>query len=126
MPIISLTFQYPSSQLNTSVQIGDLAWAVETPNINSSNFTGNDINQIQLIGPITNIDNSNTNFFIISVNNDATGFTPAPTHFIMFSKDNKANMTSILGYYAEVKLVNNSTERIELFAVGSEIVESSK
>ena len=30
------------------------------------------------------------------------------------------------GYYAKVRLDNNSTEKIELFAVGSEISESSK
>ena len=125
MALVNLTFQYSPFQLNTSVQIGDLAWAVLTPSINSSTFTGNDIDNIELVGPITNIDISNTNFFIITVD-ITTGLNPTPDHFIMFSKDNKANMASILGYYAEVKFMNNSTEKIEMFAVSSEIVESSK
>ena len=46
--------------------------------------------------------------------------------FIMFSKDNTINLGDVSGYYAEVKLENNSTEKIELFAVSSEISESSK
>ena len=44
----------------------------------------------------------------------------------MFSKDNRVNTSSIVGYYAEVALENNSKEKIELFAVGSEISQSSK
>ena len=44
----------------------------------------------------------------------------------MFSKDNKANMSSILGYYAEVEFKNNSKVEAELFSVGTEVFESSK
>ena len=44
----------------------------------------------------------------------------------MFSKDNKANLSNVLGYYAEVKFVNNSPDEAELFSVGSEIYGSSK
>jgi len=46
--------------------------------------------------------------------------------FISFLKNNKVNKKSVKGYYAEIKLVNNSHEKAELFAVSSEIVESSK
>ena len=45
--------------------------------------------------------------------------------FIMFSKDNKANMSSLLGYYANAQFRNNSTDKAELFNVGTEIFESS-
>ena len=44
----------------------------------------------------------------------------------MFSKDNKANLTSLTGYYAKARFENNSKEKAELFAVSSEIVVSSK
>jgi hypothetical protein len=44
----------------------------------------------------------------------------------MFSKDNKANMSSILGYYAEIEFKNNSKTEAELFSVGTEVFESSK
>ena len=46
--------------------------------------------------------------------------------FIMFSKDNKANMSSLLGYYASVEFRNNSTDKAELFNVGTVFTESSK
>ena len=35
-------------------------------------------------------------------------------------------MSAVLGYYAEAKFVNDSTEQAELFAVATEILESSK
>ena len=46
--------------------------------------------------------------------------------FIMFSKDNKANLSSVLGYYASVTLRNDSLEKAELFNVGVDVFESSK
>ena len=57
---------------------------------------------------------------------DDTTTRPSTSDFILFSKDARANMSSLLGYYAEVEFVNNSTEEAEIFAVNSEIVESSK
>ena len=44
----------------------------------------------------------------------------------MFAKEKKTNTTSLVGYYADVKFVNNSRDKAELFSVGSEITESSK
>ena len=44
----------------------------------------------------------------------------------MFSKNKQANNSSLLGYYAEVKLTNDSTSKAELFALSSEVLESSK
>ena len=46
--------------------------------------------------------------------------------FIMFSKDNKVNLSSALGYYASITFKNNSTEKAELFDVGVDVFESSK
>ena len=46
--------------------------------------------------------------------------------FIMFSKDNKVNLSSVLGYYASATFRNDSTEKAELFNVGADIFESSK
>jgi hypothetical protein len=46
--------------------------------------------------------------------------------YIMFSKDNKANMSSILGYYASVEYRNSSQIKSELFNVGADFFESSK
>ena len=46
--------------------------------------------------------------------------------FIMFSKDNKVNLSSALGYYASATLRNDSPDKAELFNVGADIFESSK
>ena len=35
-------------------------------------------------------------------------------------------MSSLIGYYAEVKFTNDSTEEAELFSVGMDVSESSK
>ena len=55
-----------------------------------------------------------------------TSQIPTTSHFIFFSKDNAVNMSSVLGYYAEVKLKNNSTTESELFSIGCDVFESSK
>ena len=43
----------------------------------------------------------------------------------MFSKYNQSD-DDIKGYYMEVKLVNDSKHKAELFSLGSEVTESSK
>ena len=42
------------------------------------------------------------------------------------AKNLKLNSGDIKGYYLKANFVNNSREAAELFAVGSEVVESSK
>ena len=49
----------------------------------------------------------------------------ANTYFL-FSKNVKINESGLKGYYADVTLQNHSKKRAELFAIGSEIVVSSK
>jgi hypothetical protein len=44
----------------------------------------------------------------------------------MFSKDNKVNLSSMLGYYAIARWSNNSTDEAELYSVGADVFESSK
>tara|TARA_R110000765_G_scaffold1482_1_gene3820 strand:- start:440 stop:1378 length:939 start_codon:yes stop_codon:yes gene_type:complete len=51
---------------------------------------------------------------------------PSEGDFIMFSKDNKVNLSSLLGYYSLLKLGNNSTSKAEMFSVGANFIESSK
>lgn len=46
--------------------------------------------------------------------------------FLLFSKDNQANLSSMLGYFASVKFKNTSSGPVELFTVGSEVTQSSK
>ena len=46
--------------------------------------------------------------------------------FVLTTKDSRVNTSGVKGYYAEVKFVNNSSEKAELFAIGSQIQPSSK
>jgi hypothetical protein len=52
--------------------------------------------------------------------------TGLASKFYFFAKDNKANLSSLVGYYAEVEMRNGSTSEVELYQIGSEVVESSK
>ena len=47
-------------------------------------------------------------------------------HYIFFSKDNRANMSGILGYYALVEYRNYTKNQAEMFATGTEFSPSSK
>ena len=135
MPIVTLIFNH---DINASVQINDVVYYVTTipvgPNktwasTTTPHYTGTKESVIK-IGPITNIIPWNGNQTTIEADMDnalaAQHGTPQLGDFIMFSKDNKVNLSSILGYYAEVKFVNNSPDEAELFSVGTEIFGSSK
>ena len=51
---------------------------------------------------------------------------PTTSSFILFSKDNTVNCSSLVGYYGSAKFKNDSTEKAEMFAASCEINESSK
>jgi hypothetical protein len=51
---------------------------------------------------------------------------PNNNDYVMFAKDKEVNSSSLIGYYAEVEFKNTSTSEATLFAVSSEVSESSK
>ena len=112
-----------AEQINVSVQIGDLAWFL-TPNPPSGvpgnqYSTGSAANSL-LFGEITDVTP-----FTITVNTPVN--IPLSTSYILFSKNNEANKSNLVGYYAEVTMVNEITDKtVELYAVGTEVTESSK
>tara|TARA_R100000458_G_C8047084_1_gene95902 strand:+ start:68 stop:454 length:387 start_codon:yes stop_codon:yes gene_type:complete len=122
MPAITLTFSAP---LNTSCQVGDTVYYVSTGS--SGGFTINSSSIVE-IGQVREISGATTNAPIIIAEttlgyNESNGLTDK---FILFSKDNKANLSSPLGYYAAIKMVNdNSADAGEMFSMGVEIFESS-
>ena len=126
MATVTLTFTNP---INISAQVGDTTYYVTTSSqggfttsLNSSTPTLE--NTIVEIGTIKSINAAR----LIMVCNTVltTGQLPTTSHFISFSKDSIANMTTALGYYAEVRLKNNSTTEAELFSIGCDVFESSK
>tara|TARA_R100001369_G_scaffold74168_1_gene102839 strand:+ start:3910 stop:4281 length:372 start_codon:yes stop_codon:yes gene_type:complete len=118
-----------AERINVSVQIGDLVWFAITPmtGVPGNQYaTESNVDNILSVGTVTAINNTSAPYQIEV--NGSNPFTNQPTlgSFIMFSKDETVNKSHILGYYANVQLTNNSRKKIELFAVGTEITESSK
>jgi len=110
-----------AEQVNVSVAIGDLAWYLtpQTIGVPGNQYsTGSAANSL-LFGEITNVTP-----FTITV--DTPVNTPFSNSYILFSKNNEANKSNLVGYYAEVTMVNERKDRVELYAVGTEVTESSK
>ena len=112
---------------NVSLNIGDTAYysnATSTAGFNtSSSFTK--IGLVKGINNATSLDDG-TETTTLTCEIDTTTPVPTTSDFIFFSKDNKVNLTSLLGYFASVKFKNNSTSKAEMFSIGCEIAESSK
>ena len=141
MPIIQLSF---IKDINVSVQEGDIAYFINPHDIGVAQVQNplastttphvagaqGDIIEIGVILSIVG------NTITCDMDQDlfnwhyGTGCQLPPClwtgSFIMFSKDNKANMSSILGYYASAQFVNDSTTEAEMFNVGVDMFESSK
>ena len=120
MAQVTLTFTAP---LNVSCQVGDTAYYVNTTS--EGGFNVNNSNIVE-IGSIRQITNPTSNSPTIICESPLDGQIDGEERFILFSKDNKANLSSILGYYASVKLVNTSKKKAELFSVNSTFFISSK
>ena len=136
MPIITAYTQlFFNEPLNVSIQKGDMVYYVPTTlsqGLQSGNTVQFRINSsnIQEIGEAFEIyDQSIVCVFECNhplPSSSCDAHIPDDGDFIMFSKDNAANMSSVLGYYAEVEMVNNSNEKAKLFAVSTNVSESSK
>ena len=79
------------------------------------------------IGPISAISQGDTESTItcspaIVLSNSE----PPSGAFVLFSKDNAANMSSPVGYYAQAKFVNDSLIKSEMFSAACGVFVSSK
>ena len=122
MPNITITFSFP---INVSVQVGDTAYYTSNTTPLGTHIHS-DQNEIIQIGDIISI-NRITNTIVCDWDpSPATALYPNSDDFIMFSKDNKVNLSSLLGYYSLIKLRNDSKTKAEIFSVGADFIESSK
>ena len=140
--ILTLTF---NSRINTSAQEGDMVyWTPVQSNYLSSGFNTANIEDTIELGPIYSENDSipaienpqllngpTATIRILCPHTLANGaanteLIPHSGEFITFAKNKLVNTSSLVGYYARVKLVNDSNEKAELFSIGSEIFESSK
>jgi hypothetical protein len=114
--------------LNNSLQVGDMVYATDTmQQPNSEDFEGStNTGASKIVGILRRI-TKNANTVILDV--DESSFLPAniPSSgsFLMFSKYSQTD-GDVSGYYAEATFKNNSTDKAELFSVGSEVIINSK
>ena len=124
---VTLNFDH---DINASLQVGDEVYycPVDThggfKTVDNENLSNTGIVHI---GKCTSIDRDQNE---IQVQVDAGSGTIAAGLvvgcFIMFGKSSQANLSSLLGYYAETTFVNDSPKKAELFAASTEFSESSK
>jgi hypothetical protein len=114
-------------QLNASVDIGDVVYYSQLQ-IQGVAFGGTvtnilDVDNLDVAG-IVSFANGDT--IQLNINTGTGGTIPSIGDYCFFVKNQIVNMANLLGYYAEAKFVNNSTDKAELFMVSAEITESSK
>jgi len=119
MTIITLPFSAP---INTSLQVGDIIFYSALSTVAGSNFSTISSSSSTLLGIATSIGQDSINVIF----DESTVAIPSVGDYIMFKKNNEINSSSIIGHYADIKFVNHSTDKIELFSIGSEVTESSK
>ena len=132
MQLQLLTF---SNDINTSLQVGDIVYYSPTTTVPSSGFdTIPAVGTIVTFGVVTAIYNDGNvlppipphSIIVIYDNAVLLGPQPPAGSYIMFSKNKEVNSSSLIGYYADIEFRNYSTDKIELFNIGSEVSENSK
>ena len=106
MDEIELTFDKP---FNVSLQVGDIIF-----------YKDISADKVYKIGELQEI-----NGFVLTVNIDSATPRPEAGDFIFFAKSNEVNISGLLGYYASVKMELSGSAKKELYAVSTEIFQSS-
>jgi hypothetical protein len=128
MPIAIITFP---EAVNSSLQLGDIVYYSPTDSVPNSNIQKTTTSNIVKLGSVFSITTDpptvQVTYDDLPDNNGvSTVFPPLINDYVMFEKDKQVNSSSLVGYYADIKLTNNSKKKIELFSLGSEVTESSK
>ena len=124
--IIQISF---NASINVSAQVGDMAYY--TPTITSAGFNTSSMSNVVGIGTITKVVSSGgTNYINVEVLNGSLILNGQPNLpsgvFIMFAKSNHVNISGVIGHYANVKMYNYDTNKVELYSLGSDVIENSK
>jgi len=135
-----LTIKFPRSNY-PSLQVGDTAYCILGGNIETSGgFTASAIdpavneqdvmNKLGIINHIdyetTLTDGTLTTTIVIKLDESNNNIQITGNEFFLFSKDNRVNLSSLLGYFGSATFKNNSSDKAELYSVSCEVSESSK
>jgi hypothetical protein len=133
--------------INTSLQVGDLIYARNThtqegaEDLQVGKFDSTGTGTTYLVGVLREI-RSQKDFktagldvaepppqpaIRLVVDHDMLEefYIPKIGDFLMFSKYSQGD-TGVLGYFAKVRIINDSREKAEIFAISSEIIINSK
>jgi|TARA_Y100000015_G_C2396248_1_gene93034 hypothetical protein len=120
MAIVLLQF----SSLSSPVAVGDQAYYIDNLAVSAGDDAfsfGTNNNNVISLGPVVNVE-GNSIYVDVTINVDL----PTANDYVFISKDNQVQLSSVIGYYAEVKMVNDSTSSAELYGVAIDSEESSK
>ena len=114
--------------INESLSIGDVIYtagkvnALDAGGTDSGIDKNNTSNLPVLRGTVTAI-NNNTNVITIDDGGTSVGGNDLATNTMaLFAKSGVVNTSGVSGYYAKVKMKNDSDAEAKLFSVGSEVV----
>ena len=125
MPTTILTFP---NDINVSVQFNPNATTINPLGADIIYFTPTTVNGIHNtatniieLGPAVAIAGST-----ITVYHDVGAQLPSSGDFIMFAKNRGTNMSSLLGYFAKFRVINDSQDKAEMYSISVDVTESSK
>lgn len=128
-----ITLQFIGAVDNDSLQIGDMAYFITPTTLGNfqqlnvvPTFIGPVVDYFDVNGTSVFLPGWNPPMFSIQIDDVNAQGPISNNDFLMFGKDTSANVSGLVGYYAEVKLNNNSSEKAEMFSIASEITPSSK
>lgn len=106
-----------STKISNIISVGDMLYFSLPPSYDTPLLAGEVLSVDS--NPLTGVNN-------ITVNPATTGAVPItiPDAYYLFIKNSVAESHGILGHYALVKMENHNTDRINLFAIKSEIMKS--
>ena len=113
-----------SGEINSSLSIGDTIFTCNVADVTDADGADSTIDKNSdgptLRGTVTAINNT-TNVITVDDGGSAVTADALANDMALFAKDGVVNTSGISGYYATVKMKNNSTSEAKLFSVGSEI-----
>ena len=113
VPFVSVSQEATNKTIDVEVPVnGNAAIVNSVTSFNAKEILTQGIGKIKS-GGITN-------------SSSITGSIPSAADYVFFQKNKEIGTSGVIGYYAEVKMEHDSTSEVELFAVSSEIFESSK
>tara|TARA_R100001079_G_scaffold62280_1_gene32122 strand:+ start:1917 stop:2285 length:369 start_codon:yes stop_codon:yes gene_type:complete len=114
-----------NGEINSSLSIGDKIFTCNVTNVNDGDGTDSTIDKnsdaLTLRGTVTGI-NTSTRVVTIDDGGSAVSADDLQNDVALFAKDGVVNTSGVSGYYAKVKMKNNSSTEAKLFSVSSEVV----